>query len=124
MNREPMFIDEQFSPEREEWRQATCADWGLYIYGLAVRCAARELVVELARRFVKNIVAKMFAPPLGGPLLKPTNPTVVQFAAMQTPEYRLALRFARNKEKGAKVAALNRARAAKKLAKRRKQCTR
>lgn len=123
MIREPMFIDEQFSPEREEIRQAYCADWGLYIYGVAVRRAVREFVGEMARRFVKNIVAEMFGPSLGGPLLKPT-PSPMQFAAMQMPEYRLAKRFARNKEKGAKVAALNRARAAKKLSKRRKLCTR
>lgn len=123
MNREPIFIDDQYSPEREELRQATCADWSLYIYGLSVRRAVREFVGELARRFVRNIVAEMFAPPLGGPLLKPA-PSPVQFAAMASPEFRLAKRFARNKEKHAKVAALNRARAAKKLAKRRRQCTR
>lgn len=123
VKREPMFIDEQFSPEREEWRQATCANWDLYIYTLQIRRAVREFVGELAHKFVKNIVAEMFAPPTGGPLLKPV-PTVAQFIAMDSPEYRLAKRFARNKEKGAKVAALNRARAAKKLAKRRRQCIR
>lgn len=118
-----MFIDEQFSPEREEWRQVTCADWSFYIYTLCVRRAVREFVGEFARRFVRNIVAEMFAPPLGGPLLKPV-PSPAQFAAMASPEFRLAKRFARNKEKGAKVAALNRARAAKRLAKRRRPCIR